>query len=178
MRLRRLKKYALGAGGMLVLVMAILLATGWGSAVAAQISSVFVTNDAAHAVPVHANNTDANGNLKVHEQGTANVQGTVNVEQVPVTSGGDFAIIDCSGEGTQEVHQGVATALVIHMQSGVDAMQLRNSGSLILDLEGPGDGALADVNLPLTRPIQFNTIECISSSAANRLIVGWIGNNP
>jgi hypothetical protein len=60
MLLRRLKKYAIGAGGMLVLVMAILLATGWGSAVAAQITSVFITNDSAHAVPVH-------------EQGTANV---------------------------------------------------------------------------------------------------------
>jgi hypothetical protein len=32
MRLRRLKKYGIGADGMLVLVMAILLATGWGSA--------------------------------------------------------------------------------------------------------------------------------------------------
>jgi hypothetical protein len=72
--MQRFKKYAIGAGGMLVLVVAIVLATGSGSAVAAQISSVFVTNDAAHAVPVHANNTDANGNLKVHEQGTATVK--------------------------------------------------------------------------------------------------------
>jgi hypothetical protein len=86
MRLRGLK-YALGAGGMLVLVTAILLATGWGSAVAAQITTVFVTNDASHPVPVSVNNTtvpvheqgtantreqntDANGNIKVHEQGT------------------------------------------------------------------------------------------------------------
>jgi hypothetical protein len=178
MGFRRFKQYAIGATAMLALVVAVVLATGSGSAVAAQISSVFVTNDAAHAVPVHSNNTDANGNLKVHEQGTANVQGTVNVNQVPVTSGGDFAIIDCSGEGTQEIHQGVATALVIHMESGVDDMQIRKSGSLILDLEGPGDGALANVNLPLTRPIQFDSIECISSSSANRLIVSWIGNNP
>ena len=44
MRLRRLKKYGIGAGGMLVLVMAILLATGWTSAVAAQITNVFVTS--------------------------------------------------------------------------------------------------------------------------------------
>ena len=54
MRLQPLKKYALGAGGMLVLVTAILLSTGRGSAVAAQISNVFVTNDASHAVPVTA----------------------------------------------------------------------------------------------------------------------------
>jgi hypothetical protein len=68
MRLRVFKKYAIGAGGMLVLVTAILLATGWGSAVAAQVTNVFVTNDAAHPVPVH-------------EQGTAtvNLQGTAAV---------------------------------------------------------------------------------------------------
>jgi hypothetical protein len=176
--MQRFKKYGIGAAGMLVLVAAIVLATGSGSAVAAQITSVFVTNDAAHPVPVHANNTDANGNLKVHEQGTASVQGTVNVNQVPVTSGSNFAIIHCSGEGSQESHSGVATALTIHMQSGIEGMQLRNSGNLILDLEGPGGGGLANVNLPLTRPIQFDTIECISFSADNRLIVGWIGNNP
>jgi hypothetical protein len=52
MRSRTWKKYGVGAGGMLVLVMAVLLATGWGSAVAAQITNVFVTNDAAHPVPV------------------------------------------------------------------------------------------------------------------------------
>jgi hypothetical protein len=60
MQQRGWKKYGVGAGGMLVLVAAIVLATGGGSAVAAQITSVFVTNDAAHPVPVH-------------EQGTANV---------------------------------------------------------------------------------------------------------
>jgi hypothetical protein len=79
--MQRFKKYAIGAGGMLVLVAAIVLATGSGSAVAAQITSVFVTNDAAHPVPVH-------------EQGTASVtvtnlpanqavNGTVNVGNLP-----------------------------------------------------------------------------------------------
>jgi hypothetical protein len=170
--MRRFKKYAIGAGGMLVLVAVIVLATGTGSAVAAQITSVFVTNDAAHAVPVHANNTDANGNLKVHEQGTA------NVEQTPVTSGGGFADIDCSGEGTLESHPGVATALVVHMGSDVDGMQFRYLGNLILDLTGPYEGFPADVNLALTRPIQFTSIECISNGPAKRLTVTWIGNNP
>jgi hypothetical protein len=52
MRLQGWKKYGLGGCGMLMLVMAVLLATGWGSAVAAQIQNVFITNDSAHAVPV------------------------------------------------------------------------------------------------------------------------------
>jgi hypothetical protein len=60
MQQRGWKKYGIGAAGMLVLVAVIVLASGGGSAVAAQITSVFVTNDAAHAVPVR-------------EQGTARV---------------------------------------------------------------------------------------------------------
>jgi hypothetical protein len=72
MRFRGWKKYGVGAGGMLVLVMAILLATGWGSAVAAQIQNVFVTNDAAHAVPVLEQGTPnvnvTNTTLAVHDQ--------------------------------------------------------------------------------------------------------------
>ena len=70
MRQRSWRTYGIGVGGGLLLVMAILLASGWGSAVAAQITSVFVNNDAAHPVPVH-------------EQGTASVDvaGSVRTEE-------------------------------------------------------------------------------------------------
>ncbi len=50
------------------------MATPWGRAEAAQLTNVFVTNDAAHAVPIHETNTDANGNIRVHEQGTTTVK--------------------------------------------------------------------------------------------------------
>jgi hypothetical protein len=40
---------------------------------AASMLSVFVTNDASHPVPVREQNVDANGNVKVHEQGRAAV---------------------------------------------------------------------------------------------------------
>lgn len=73
MRLQGFKKYGIGAAGMLALVVAIVLATGSGSAVAAQITSVFVTNDVSHPVPVH-------------EQGTANVQVT-NLPTTQAVSG-------------------------------------------------------------------------------------------
>jgi hypothetical protein len=95
------KKYALGAGSMLVLVMAILLVSGWGTAAADQLLNVFVTNTAANPVPVsgtltvtnppasplavHESNTDANGNIKVHEQGTVQVGGSVSVSNLPGT---------------------------------------------------------------------------------------------
>jgi hypothetical protein len=50
-------------------------ASGWGSAVAAQITNVFVTNTSSNPVPVQAV-----GTLPVHEQGTA----TVNVTNTPL----------------------------------------------------------------------------------------------
>jgi hypothetical protein len=88
MRLRRLTKYAIGAGGMLVLVLAILLATGWGTAVAAQISNVFVTNDATHPVPVQ-------------EQGTANVNVTNQAlgVQATIPSGAFSTDVSLGGVG-------------------------------------------------------------------------------
>jgi hypothetical protein len=86
MRFRGCKKYAIGAGGMLVLVTAVLLATGAGSAVAAQITNVFVTNDAAHPVPVTgtlstrsaAAGTPWNANLFIDMGGLKAVYGPTN----------------------------------------------------------------------------------------------------
>jgi hypothetical protein len=80
MRLRRVKTYAIGAGGMLVLVTAILLATGWGSAMAGQmISSVLVANTASNPVPVAG--SVSVGNLPA----TQTVAGTVSVGNFPAT---------------------------------------------------------------------------------------------
>ncbi len=92
-----------------------LLTTGWGSAVAANVGSVFVANSPANpvpvrqqgiadvrvtnaeAMPVKETNTDGNGNLKVHEQGTAKVSqsGTWNVgiTGTPTVKSGDVAAV-------------------------------------------------------------------------------------
>jgi hypothetical protein len=76
---------------LLMLVTAILFATGLGSAVGAQISSVFVTNDSANPVPVQEQRTDANGNIKVHEQGTANVNVNGIVSVAPTQPANAFS---------------------------------------------------------------------------------------
>jgi hypothetical protein len=62
----------------------VLLVTGWGSAVAASVQSVIVANPASNPAQVHETNTDTNGSIKVHEQGTANVNVT-NTAAVPVS---------------------------------------------------------------------------------------------
>jgi hypothetical protein len=83
----------------------VLLVSGWGSAAATSVSSIFVTNTTSHPIPVHQQgtvnvhetNTDANGNIKVHEQGTANVaqSGTWNVgiTGTPAVKSGDVASV-------------------------------------------------------------------------------------
>jgi hypothetical protein len=76
--MKSFKSYLTAGVGFAMLVTIILLATGWGSAVAAQISNVFVTNDTSHPVPVAqqgtANVNVTNSAVPVHEQGTATVQ--------------------------------------------------------------------------------------------------------
>jgi hypothetical protein len=87
----RLGKWFVTVVTMVSVATVALLATGWGSAVAANVGSVFVANTPANPVPVHQQgiaevkvtnaaavpvketNTDGNGNIKVHEQGTAKV---------------------------------------------------------------------------------------------------------
>jgi hypothetical protein len=99
---------------MVTVATAVLLITGWGSALAANARSVLVTNTASKpvpvhqqgtasvniantSVPVHDTNVDSNGNLKVHEQGTANVaqSGTWNVgiTGTPTVKSGDVASV-------------------------------------------------------------------------------------
>ncbi|MGF1429222.1 hypothetical protein [Kitasatospora sp. LaBMicrA B282] len=75
---------------------------------------VLVTNDAAHPVPVQEQNTDANGNIKVHEQGTANVNvtnsalpvsGQVTVGNLPTVQQVAGSVgISASGNGVQELN--------------------------------------------------------------------------
>lgn len=85
--MRSARKFALTVATMASVATVVLLVTGWGSAVAAQVSSVFVTNDASHPV-------------SVHEQGTASVQVANDAAHavpvapqgtVPVTVGGTVA---------------------------------------------------------------------------------------
>lgn len=98
--MKALWRYVTAGVGFAVLVTIVLLATGWGSAVASNIGSVLVANTASNPVPVtptgtvpvheqgtaktQEQNLDANGNIKVHEQGTATVNVT-NTTALPVS---------------------------------------------------------------------------------------------
>ena len=70
----------------------VLLVTGWGSALASSLStSVVVANTSTNPAKVHETNTDSSGNMKVHEQGNANVKIT-NTSDTPVPVSGSVAI--------------------------------------------------------------------------------------
>jgi hypothetical protein len=170
MQLQRLKKYAIGAGMMVVLTIAILLGTGSGSAVAAQITSVFVTNDASHAVPVRDQNTDTNGNIKVHEQGTANVTaapatrffapGGISVDEnssqdLAIPGGRMFASL-------VEVANADENMYIIFLDGGVGRLVLGGANATGLPF-GPG---AANHDLTLTQPIPMDhvAIACGSNS--------------
>src|SRR5437867_2572480 len=113
--MNRLRRYALTLVAATSLVTVVLLVTGWGSAVASNLSSVIVTNTATNPVPFQAVAT-----VPVHEQGTANVNVTNShltlAAEPPITGGGMYELIPASGGVTNDVRPGIniATALVIH----------------------------------------------------------------
>jgi hypothetical protein len=75
--MRKVRKYALTLLATTSLVTVVLLLTGWDSAVASQISNVFVTNTSANPVPV-------SGSVSVSNlPATQPVSGTVNVGNLP-----------------------------------------------------------------------------------------------
>jgi hypothetical protein len=183
---------------MLVLASVILLATGWGTAVAAQVTSVFVTNDAAHPVLVQEQRADAQGNVKVHEQGTADVnvtnssllvheQGTANVnvtngslslaEPPPITAGGGARQVPT--QTNVRVGATTATALSIRMTDGIEFVALNDEAVLGTPVEffGPARGGNASVVLTLAHPVRFDAIFCTGATlgSGDYCSVSWVG---
>jgi hypothetical protein len=156
------------------------------AAVASSISNVFVTNDSSHPVPVREQNTDANGNIKVHEQGTANVNVTNNSLTVtpptPVIDGG--GALGFFGNNALQTGRGTvtATALTIHMTSGVHDMILWNGGvggKAVAEFLGPANNFGNDsIVLDLAQPIAFDTVQCEDDSSSDSCGVSWVGAKP
>jgi hypothetical protein len=140
--------------------------------------SVTVNNAASDPVPVREQNLDGGGNIKVHEQGTANVNVTNSsltiAAQAPITGGAIHWDLPCpSGFKFGTV---VASALTFHLSAGVEDVELRTgTSSVAYTAVGPALGGPADINLALDRPISFDTIECTGSGT---WAGGIVGNSP
>lgn len=77
---------------------------------AAPIASVFVSNDASSPIPVREQNLDANGNVKVHEQGTANVNVNGVVTTQPAQPANSFSLAP-RGIGDLQTEEGCDQSL-------------------------------------------------------------------
>ncbi len=173
---------ALISVGSILLVSLVLGSTVFRTQVAdaaSAVLNVFVTNDSSHPVPVREQNTDANGNIKVHEQGTANVSVTnpslTVAPPTPVTGGG--ALVTGSVGINNDVGTRIATALEINMTSGVRECRLQFGASIVADVNGPAFGGDSTVVLALTRPIEFNNIVVLGGSG-DTCTVSIVGAQP
>jgi hypothetical protein len=141
--------------------------------------SVTVNNKPGNAVPVREQNLDGSGNVKVHEQGTANVNVTNSsltvASPAPITAGA-IGVGLPSPAGFNFGGSVVASALTFHLSAGVEKVTLRTgSSSIAYTAVGPGLGGPADIDLAFERPISFDTIECTGSGT---VAGGTVGNSP
>ena len=139
--------------------------------------SVTVNNTPAQAVPVREQNLDGS-NIRVHEEGTANVNVTnsslPDAAPSPITGGGSNAGGSCGGAIVLGA-VATASALTIHMDSGVASVQLFRGSDIPAMFTGPGSGGSADIALALTRPVEFDKVSCVGSGL---FTVSWVGNSP
>jgi hypothetical protein len=145
---------------------------------------VTVINTPDDPIPAQEQNRDGSGNIKVHEQGTADVNVTnksLSVDPAaPITDGGDALFCPaqllgnlCSFSSTR-----VASALSIHMTAGVASVALNSPGGAAVGVfEGPLAAGNASIDLALTRPITVSAIFC-RGLAGNDCSVSLIGNSP
>jgi hypothetical protein len=125
---------------------------------------------------------DGQGNVKVHEQGTANVNvtnGSLNVASpTPITDGGNAV----TGGGLFNYSSPVtASALSIHMSDTVDFVSFTLTGNGFQQAAlfyGPGNGGNASIVLALDRPIKFNRITCVGADTTAVCSVSWAGTSP
>jgi len=120
---------------------------------AAGILSVFVTNGPSHPVPVQEQNLDANGNIKVHEQGTANVN--VTNTTVPVHEQGTALVNVANMPGSQPFMKNERVVLDAGQlfASKCDAVPASKTFAMeYIDLQtnGIGSGEVVSVTLDAT----------------------------
>ena len=98
---------------------------------------VFVTNGRSHPVPVREQNVDANGNIKVHEQGTASVD--VRNRRLTVTpriasAFHENELLAQTGQDDNDQSFSIDASMVTFTSAqGIGSVQLRRGGNTIFD---------------------------------------------
>jgi hypothetical protein len=161
--------------------------------------AVTVENTATNPVPVDVTNTSVpvSGTVTVGNTPSVKIDPTDNTVQIggtpnvnvtnsslsvapptPVTGGGGSAAIGLgTGGDLSEPASGTATAISIHLNAAVNIVTLLYKGSPVAEFYGPNQGGTDTVNLALSRPITFDTLECSGTSGGD-CALGWIGASP
>jgi hypothetical protein len=127
---------------------------------------------------------DGDGNVKVHEQGTADVNVTNSNLSVappaPVTGGGGGTSTCpvCAAGHFTDIQ--VATALAIKMDANVESVALElyepNHDPVVSAFfVGPREGGNDTVELSLPRPIKFNRFLVFSDNDTAGASLSWVG---
>jgi hypothetical protein len=142
------------------------------------IPSMLVANDKQHALPVEEQNLDAEGNIKVHEQGTADVNVTNSSLPVaplePITGGGGSFSITCP----DQVFPGTITASAVQIgwtSLAGHSVRLSRGQSVVADFAGPQFTGERSLALSLTRPVAFDQVGCFGTGD---VVLNWVGNEP
>lgn len=148
------------AGGFVVVVAVVLLATGWGSAVASSLTKVLVTNTPDKPIPVTATSTvpvavqnlpasqTVNGSVSVDNfPSTQTVGGSVSVSNFPSTQTVAGSVSVSNFPSTQTVAGAVQSSDVTRFLGGSYALQ--GSGTLRL-VDGADVSSARSVRLDVT----------------------------
>lgn len=149
--------------------------------------SVVISNGPDQPVPVREQNLDAHGNVKVHEDGIANVNVTNSSLAVappaPVTSGGGS--VDIQVQNVLDCHQfdspQTASALSIQMTPNIADLVFEYGVSVVARFSGPANHGNSTIVLSLSRPITFDVICASNGSFPPQLgfsSVSWVGAEP
>jgi hypothetical protein len=142
--------------------------------------SVFVANDAASPVPAREQNVDADGNIKVHEQGTADVNVTNTSLPVaspePISSNRGNVGLSCPAELDLGIPEAASVVQIAWSNLAGGRVRFRlGESAVVAEFLGPLHTGDRHLVLPLTRAVAFDRIDC---GAGSLVFITWIGNGP
>jgi hypothetical protein len=120
---------------------------------ASSVLSVFVTNGPSHPVPAQEQNLDANGNIKVHEQGTASVNVTNTTVPVHEQGTAQVNVANMPGAAPFMKHETVVLGAGDLFASTCDSVPAGRTFAMeYIDLQtnGIGSGEVVSVSLDAT----------------------------
>lgn len=119
---------------------------------------VTVTNTPDQAVPTREQNTDGNGNIKVHEQGTASVSGTVGVSPSANTVKLDPAANTVNLGTTDSDKLGAADSHLSSIDAATGQLRFDGGGNLKVAAQGTQTVHVDNTSLPTAGPTPMQAL--------------------